>query len=130
MLEVMGHLLDEEREDFSERLDLVLHRSDEPWSPIDPEAWVTERRYNERGIKASLEGFVAARRESLAWLQGPGQAEWEAQYEAPFGWIRAGDILAVWAAHDLLHTRQLLESRWAHLVAEVERYGVRYAGVW
>ncbi len=50
LLEVIGHLLDEERLDFRPRLDLVLHRPDEAWAPIDPEAWVIEHQYNAREL--------------------------------------------------------------------------------
>lgn len=42
ILEVINHLYDEEREDFRERLDQILHRPDEPWSQIDPQSWVIE----------------------------------------------------------------------------------------
>jgi hypothetical protein len=130
MLEVMGHLLDEEREDFRARLDLVLHRRYEPRFRIDPETWVTKRRYNQRDFKESLDGFLSAREESLTWLQGLGEAELAQQFQAPFGSIRAGDILASWVAHDVLHMRQLLELKWTYLVAAVEPYTITYAGVW
>lgn len=130
VLEVINHLLDEEREDFRAHIDLVLHRGEEAWFRIDPEGWVTERAYNQRNLQTSLERFVAAREESLLWLRGLGSAEWAAGKEAPFGRIRAGDILAAWVAHDLLHLRQLVELKWAYLLQAVEPYGVRYAGVW
>jgi hypothetical protein len=130
ILEVVNHLLDEEREDFRARIDLILHRPDAAWFPIDPEGWVTERGYNERDLTASLEGFLVARKESLDWLMGLSSPDWEASYPAPFGRIRAGDVLASWAAHDLFHIRQLVELRWAYLLRTVEPYGVRYAGVW
>lgn len=130
VLEVVNHLLDEEREDFRARLDLILHRGGEAWFRIDPEGWVTRRGYNQRELEPSLDGFLAAREESLAWLRGLGQVDWTMAYQAPFGAIRAGDILASWLAHDLLHMRQLVELKWAYLVQAVEPYGVRYAGVW
>jgi hypothetical protein len=130
ILEVVNHLLDEEREDFRARLDLVLHRGEEAWFGIDPGGWVSERGYNQRDLAPSVEGLLAAREESLEWLRGLGKVDWTVGYQAPFGWIRAGDVLAAWAAHDLLHTRQLVELKWAYLVQEVEPYGVRYAGVW
>jgi hypothetical protein len=130
VLEVINHLLDEEREDFSAHVDLVLHRRGEAWFGIDPEGWVTERAYNQRELEPSLDGFLAAREESLAWLRGLRQVNWEVAYQAPFGVIRAGDILASWLAHDVLHMRQLVELKWAYLVQAVEPYGVRYAGGW
>src|SRR5574338_1435922 len=68
LLEVLGHLLDEETLDFRPRLDLVLHRPDEPWPHIDPEAWVIEHQYNARGLAETLQQFLAERQRSLVWL--------------------------------------------------------------
>ena len=130
MLEVVNHLLDEEREDFRARVDLILHHPDDAWFPMDPQGWVTERGYNHRDLQASLQSFLAAREESLDWLRSLESPQWDRAFEAPFGRIRAGDVMAAWAAHDLLHTRQLVELRWAYLVRQVEPYGVRYAGEW
>lgn len=48
ILEVLCHLYDEEREDFRQRLDILLHRPADPWPPIRPAEWVTERDYNRR----------------------------------------------------------------------------------
>lgn len=36
ILEVVCHLYDEEREDFREHLDFILHRQNEEWHMIDP----------------------------------------------------------------------------------------------
>ena len=130
ILEVVTHLWDEETEDFRAHLDLILHRSDQPWPPIDPQGWVTQRGYNERELAESLEGYLRAREESLGWLKGLAAPDWGAVYEAPFGQIAAGDMLAAWVAHDLLHTRQLVELQWAYTTRQVEPYRVRYAGVW
>lgn len=130
ILEVITHLWDEEIEDFRAHLDFILHHPDQPWPPIDPQGWITKRRYNEREPAESLEGFVRAREESLAWLRGLPAPDWEAVYEAPFGQMKAGDMLAAWVAHDLLHTRQLVELHWAYMTRRVQPYGVLYAGDW
>ena len=130
ILEVINHLYDEEIEDFRAHLDLILHRGDEPWSRINPEGWVVERRYNERDMAQSLRAFLEARVMSLDWLRDLDAPDWQKVYEAPFGQISAGDMLASWLAHDLLHMRQLVELRWADTVRLVQPYGVRYAGVW
>lgn len=130
ILEVVNHLLDEEQEDFRVLLDLALHRPDEPRPRIDPGAWVTERRYNERDLGESLHGFLVARESSLAWLKSLSSPDWEAVYEAPFGPIRAGDIFASWVAHDLLHVRQLVELHWAYTTYRLQPYKVDYAGQW
>lgn len=130
VLEVINHLLDEEREDFRVMLDLALHRPDEPRPRIAPGAWVMERKYNERKLGESLHGFLAAREESLAWLKSLSSPDWEAVYEAPFGPIRAGDVFAAWVAHDLLHIRQLVELHWAYTTRQLQPYRVNYAGEW
>ena len=130
MLEVVNHLLDEEREDFRVRLDYTLHRPGEPWPPIDPGGWVTERAYNQRDAEESLAQFLSEREASITWLRGLSAPDWDAAYDAPWGPIRAGDIFASWVAHDLLHMRQLLELHWAFIMIEMEPYRPDYAGEW
>jgi hypothetical protein len=130
ILEVVCHLYDEEREDFRQRLDIILHRPDEKWPPIDPPGWVTARRYNERNLAETLENLTAEREKSLAWLRGLSEPDWEAASPTPFGPMRAGDMLSSWVAHDNLHMRQLVELRRARIVAITEPYDVRYAGEW
>jgi hypothetical protein len=130
ILEVVNHLRDEEREDFRVLLDLALYRPDEPRPGIDPAGWVTERRYNERDLRESLEDFMTARKESLVWLKGLASPNWGATYDAPFGRITAGDIFAAWVAHDLLHMRQLVELHWAYTTLLVTPHKVDYAGSW
>jgi hypothetical protein len=130
LLEVVCHLHDEEREDFRPRLDLVLHRPEEAWARIDPAAWVAERQYNARDLARMLQAFLAERERSLAWLGTLAAPDWSREYQAPFGPITAGDLLASWAAHDLLHTRQLLELRRARLLAHTAPHRTQYAGDW
>jgi hypothetical protein len=130
ILEVVNHLLDEERQDFRVRLDYTLHRPGEPWPPIDPEGWVTERKYNQQDLEASLDAFLSERKASLAWLSGLSTPNWEATHETSFGPIAAGDVFAAWVAHDLLHMRQLVELHWAYTTAGLEPYRVDYAGTW
>ena len=130
ILEVAGHLLDEEREDFRVRLDITLHRADEAWPGIDPEGWVTKRRYNEQDPAQVLGNFLREREASLTWLRELAEPDWEATYAAPWGPIRAGDLLAAWVAHDLLHLRQLVELQWSYTGELVAPYSTRYAGAW
>jgi hypothetical protein len=129
-LEVIAHLYDEEQEDFRQRLDITLHRPTKDWPLIDPQGWVTSRAYNERDFDETLKGFLVERERSLSWLKALNAPDWEAAYETPFGQMKAGDLLASWVAHDNLHTRQLVELRWARLLKMAEPYDVRYAGEW
>lgn len=131
LLEVINHLADEESADFRARLDCILHRPDDPWTPIDPAAWVLQRRYNQRDLGESLRRFSAARQESLAWLRSLGEPDLNASAPAPWGGrIRAGDMLAAWLAHDLLHLRQLVELRYAWTARRMQPWSVAYAGDW
>ena len=131
LLEVVNHLWDEEREDFRIRLNLILHDPLAAWPPIDPGGWVTARDYNGRELAASLQGFLAERAASLAWLRGLAAPDWDATVETPWGWrITAGDMLAAWAGHDVLHLRQLVELHWAHTAQLAAPRTTIYAGEW
>ncbi len=130
LLEVINHLYDEEREDFRAHLQDVLQDPILPWSPIDPQGWVTERRYQERDFETSVESFLLERVASLAWLKSLDNPDWQAAYDLPWGKLTAGDLLASWAAHDLLHLRQLNELRYAYLYQAAAPFSVKYAGDW
>ncbi len=130
ILEVINHLYDEEVEDFRTHLDCCLNSPNSPWSSIDPQGWVTTRRYNERDPDESLNKFLGERQKSLAWLRNLANPDWDDTYQAPFGLIRAGDLLAAWVAHDLLHLRQLVELHWAYTGRSAQPYELRYAGDW
>lgn len=130
VLEVICHLLDEEREDFRVRLDYILHRPGEDAPPIDPAGWVTARCYKERDLAETLRQFLAERQVSLDWLAGLSNPNWHAEFKAPWGSIFAGDMLAAWVAHDGLHLRQLLELRRTRLLGWSEPFNLGYAGDW
>ena len=130
MLEVMHHLYDEEREDFRRRLDHVLYQPDQTWPGIDPVGWVLQRRYNEQDFEQTVTGFLRERDQSVSWLQSLESPNWHSSYAAPWGPITAGDLLASWVAHDLLHTRQLVELHWTYTTRQLEPYKVEYAGQW
>jgi hypothetical protein len=130
LLEVVNHLYDEEREDFRTRIDYILHRPGEQAPPIDPEGWVSARGYNQRDPAESLAAFLGEREASLAWLRGLHDLNWDAEYHAPWGVLRAGDLLCAWVAHDHLHLRQLNELHYAYLAQQAAPYSVEYAGDW
>jgi hypothetical protein len=130
ILEVINHLHDEEREDFRPSLDIILNRPEEPWPGIDPEGWVTERKYHQRDLEDSLRHFLTEREASLEWLRTLDDPDWDAPYQAHFGSIRAGDVFAAWVTHDHLHMRQLIELHRALTAREAEPYQLEYAGTW
>ena len=131
MIEVICHLGDEESEDFRVRLDLTLHAPQVEWPSIRPGEWVTERGYAARSLPQELNRWLAEREASLAWLLGLQEPDWNAARVAPWGAVmRAGDIAAAWAAHDLLHIRQLTELQHAWHVRQSAPYTCGYAGEW
>lgn len=131
ILEVICHLYDEEREDFRVRLEILLRKPSMDMPPIDPQGWVTARRYNERDLTEMLAGFLAERAQSQQWLRTLTAPNWDNGVDTPWGWrVTAGDMAAAWLAHDLLHTRQLVELHWAWLQREVAPYKTEYAGGW
>jgi hypothetical protein len=70
ILEVVCHLYDEEREDFREHLDFILHRQHEKWHSIDTEGWATQRKYNEQDFAEMQAKFFVEREKSFVWLNG------------------------------------------------------------
>jgi len=130
VLEVLNHLLDEEILDFRCHLDHLLHTPEAPWPEIDPQGWVTQKRYNERDLDETLSKFNTERENSLAWLSTLEDPNWESKAAFPWGALSAGDMLASWLAHDLLHIRQLVELRYALNQQTSEPYHVEYAGKW
>jgi len=130
ILEVICHLYDEEREDFREHLDFILHRQNEEWHTIDPQLWVTERKYNEKNL-AEMQGmFFDERKKSLEWLKTISTANMETQYTSEFGSMKAGEMFASWVAHDNLHIRQLVELRRNLIERMTQPYDIGYAGDW
>jgi hypothetical protein len=131
IVEVINHLYDEEREDFRQRVYLPLLEPGQPIPSIDPEGWVVERDYNSRDLSESLANFLDERRSSIQWLRELGDERWDTHLNHPhFNDLRAVDILYSWAAHDLLHIRQLNELHYAYLRTQAGSYIIGYAGDW
>jgi hypothetical protein len=130
ILEVTCHLYDEEREDFREHLDFILHRQHEKWHPITPMAWVKLRKYNQQIFNTMKKNFFNERKKSLVWLKSIKNADWNTKYKSQWGTMTAGDMFSAWVAHDNLHIRQLAELR-RHRVEKITKpYKIRYAGDW
>ena len=130
ILEVVCHLYDEEREDFREHLDFILHRQNEEWHAIDTEGWVTKRKYNEQNFAEIQEKFFVEREKSFAWLNGLLNPDWEKTYTTEYRTISAGEMFASWIAHDNLHIRQLVELRRHRIENITKPCKLEYAGDW
>jgi len=131
LTEVAAHLLDEEREDFRARLDLVLHHPESDWPPIDPAGWVTQREYAARELQETLHRFLDERARSMVWLRALREPNWDSTHTHPiFGSARAGDLLGAWVAHDFLHVRQLARIQWQRIRELAQPFVIGYAGEW
>ena len=129
IMEVVNHLADEEVEDFLRRLELTLVDPSVPWPSIDPQGWPAARGYLERDLGESIERFLGESARSVAWLLGLSDAGLDRVHEHPsLGQLRAGDLLASWLAHDLIHIRQLTRLHYRWLERWAAPYGTAYAG--
>ena len=129
LLEVINHLLDEEREDFRRRLTLVLNNPEESWPPIDPEGWVFQRDYNRKDLSKSLRDFFEEREKSINWLRKLDSPNWQATHRHPkMGPMSAETLLVNWVAHDLFHIRQVTDLQFAYLKRTVAPVSLDYSG--
>lgn len=130
LLEVLCHLVDEEREDFRARVRHALLKPDEALPPIDPQGWVQERKYISRDYTDTLNIFLEERRSSVAWLQSLVSPSWENAYQHPkLGPLSAELFLANWLAHDYLHIRQILGLKFG-LLGLRSGQDLSYSGGW
>ncbi len=130
ILEVLCHLTDEEREDFREHLDYILHRQHEKWHEINPQSWITTREYNQQNFAEMQAKFFAEREKSLDWLNQLQNPDWDKTYITEHHAFNAGEMFACWVAHDNLHIRQLVELRRSRLENITRPYNLEYAGDW
>lgn len=130
LLEVICHLYDEEREDFRARVKHVLDTPGLPMPPIDPQGWVSSRRYMEQDYTRMLDMFLAERDRSVTWLVSLSPAPWHNAYEHPkLGTLTAQMLLNNWLAHDYLHIRQITALKYGYL-RENAGTSISYAGDW
>lgn len=127
--EVFGHMVDEERYDFRQRLQILLEDPARPWPAIDPERWVREKNFDARDLADLTAEFLAERQRSVSWLETLGTANWVHAYQHPTaGRLTATGLLHCWAAHDLLHLRQIMLLRYARLAVKAAPSSLDYAG--
>lgn len=127
--EILGHLLDEEREDFRARIQLLLEDPCEDWPAIDPENWVEERQYRQRSTGELLRLFQDERQRSIGWLRSLDDPDWHLEKEHPSGSfsLRAGDLLLSWVAHDLAHIQQITSWHLFQNANQLEPFSDEYA---
>jgi len=134
LVEILGHLVREEREDFRPRLELTLRDPTQRWPTMDPQGDVARFKDIDGDPRVLLEQFAHERRHSLEWLAslGPLDAiDWDRAHHHPKGFvIRAGDLLSAWPDHDTLHARQIVKRRHQLVERAAGGYTCIYAGAW
>ncbi len=127
-LEILAHLRDEEVEDFRARAAAALARRPID-KPIDPQGWVTSRRYNEMDPGAVYMDWAAERADSCRWLETLKLEDLENFVDHPVaGRMRAGDFIAAWRMHDLLHMKQFSTALAVLTARKYAGWRVDYAG--
>jgi hypothetical protein len=134
IIEIVNHLADEEVDDFPRRLRLILNDPHQDWPPIDPEGWAKQRDYQSRDLPESLDRFVRQREQNVAWLRSlEGSSpppDFSITKHDPRGSMAAGDMLAAWLAHDMLHLRQVAKRLYELAAVRTGGYDPAYAGPW
>ncbi|AUP79052.1 DinB family protein [Flavivirga eckloniae] len=130
LLEIVCHLLDEERDDFKTRVAHALNTPEEPLVPIDPEGWVEKRAYSTKNYDHMLFAFLEERKQSVVWLKSLADAKWDNELKHPeLGNMSAKLFLTNWLAHDYLHIRQILRYNY-HYLKQKTNLDLGYAGDW
>ncbi len=128
MLEILCHLLDEEREDFKVRMKSVLKNPEESLPKIDPAGWVISRSYASQNYNDTLNAFLKERDQSLKWLKGLSNPLWKNAFQHPhFGPMSAELFYTNWLAHDQRHIEQIIRLKYAYL-KHISTESLDYAG--
>lgn len=130
LLDIVCHLLDEEREDFRVRVASVLQDPNSSLPSIDPQGWVTERNYQDQDFESTLDSLIEEREKSVDRLRSLKNPHWDNVYDHPkMGGMSAQLFLENWLAHDHLHMRQIIGVKFAYL-KEFGSEPLNYAGDW
>jgi len=130
ILEVLNHLVDEEQLDFRRHLHHILFTPNNPWPEIAPQDWAVDKKYNQQALPQILINFKSEREKSIEWLKSLTDPNWNKSVKLSWGKISAGDMIASWLAHDLLHLRQLIELRYHLTQSGSAPFNLDYAGKW
>lgn len=130
ILEILCHLVDEEREDFKTRVRNTLTTPLKQPPAIDPVGWVVSRNYAQQLYTERLETFLTERRSSVKWLKGLDSPKWNNSYMHPrLGEMSAYSLLVNWLAHDYHHIRQINRRMYEYLKKK-SKVSLSYAGEW
>ena len=114
LTEVACHLRDVECEVHRVRLERIAAGPDAFISPADPDPLVQARAYHEQDGPAALAAFLAARAETLAFLEALPAEIWDrTARHGLFGTTRFTELVSLIVEHDRAHVQQVRQ-----LVAE------------
>ncbi|MGW9685623.1 DinB family protein [Flagellimonas sp. 2504JD1-5] len=129
-LEIVCHLIDEEKQDFRTRVQHALENPKKPLVPIDPPRWAITNNYLGQDFASKLDEFCVERKKSIHWLRNLKGPDWENKVNHPeLGQITALSFLNNWLAHDYHHLRQINNLKYYY---HKENSGdpLTYAGKW
>ena len=130
LLDIICHLVDEEKEDFRARVDHTLQNPDTPLASSDPVGWVKKRDYNGQDFEKKVEQFDKERQISLAWLKTTADLNWDnSLYHSEVGTMSARSFLFNWLAHDYHHIRQINGIKY-NFLKQNSGDSLEYAGNW
>jgi hypothetical protein len=107
-VEVLCHLRDTE-ESFLERMRLIVLTDEPRFATTNPDRWADERQYLRNDAAAALAAFRLRRHDTLTFLDGLGEADWQRaghQLDSR-GRRTVDDFVSVMAWHDANHLEQL-----------------------
>lgn len=130
LLEIACHLRDEEVDDWRTRVKTTLETPETDPPGIDPAAWVKERDYASQDFNVAVRAFLHEREVSIDYLRHLKDPQWDNGYDHPsLGRLTAAKFLTNWLAHDYLHIRQIIKTRYLYLKAHGGE-SLDYAGGW
>lgn len=130
MLEVVCHLVDEEKFDFKSRVSSILDNPAKELTKFNPLNWVTEHKYMAQDFNLKTEEFLEERSKSIKWLSSLKEPKWQNGHIHPkMGTLTAEFFLANWLAHDYIHIRQLNRLSYEYLQYK-SSLDLEYAGNW
>jgi FMN phosphatase YigB (HAD superfamily) len=108
VIEILCHLVDMDIEVNLPRLRKVLQETNPFVAGMDTDAWADSRQYIQRDCMQSLQDFVTARLELIAFLVSLSPDDWQRQARhAVFGPTCLHEMAIFAAGHDRLHVRQI-----------------------
>lgn len=108
LTELLCHLRDVEREVHQPRFRDLIAAENAFIAGADPDRWAVERQYQQQDGEQALTDFVAARQETVVFLQPLPEAIWQRRgRHAFFGPTSMHELLHLVVQHDQAHWAQL-----------------------